>query len=62
MRPIGEIIGHIEREQKDETGEQLNLIKQVRKVYHRITKGLEPFIMKEIKPYLPKNADSDDFF
>jgi hypothetical protein len=27
-----------------------------------ITKGLEPFIMKEIKPYLPKNSDSDDFF
>jgi len=35
VRPIGEIIGNIEREQKDETGEQLNLIKQLRKVYRR---------------------------
>ena len=42
VRPIGEIIGHIESEQKDETGEQLNLIRQLLKVYRRITKGLEP--------------------
>ena len=30
------------RGQKDETGEQLNQIKQLLKVYRSITKGLEP--------------------
>ena len=42
VRPIGEIIGHIKSEQKNETGEQLNQIKQLLKVYRSITKWLEP--------------------